>query len=157
MQSTRYCNYSKDRFGNEVIYVFPQWAYWRYGFTSQEKTPECDENLDTIVERLSKTDKKFKEYIAALKDSEKRYLNMLAEETEEEKNGTPITAQFARGVLPLDIKTEFVLWITMPFQIMQERTHKKTSFGRRAFQMGSIMFMSNYTIKRAICKVSLFQ
>ena len=108
MQSTRYCNYSKNRFGSELIYVFPQWAYWRYGFTSQEKTAECDENLETIVNRLSKTDKKFEEYIEALKDSEKRYLNMLAEETEEEKNGTPITAQFARGVLPLDIKTEFV-------------------------------------------------
>ena len=26
-ESTRYCNYSKDKFGNELTFIIPQWIY----------------------------------------------------------------------------------------------------------------------------------
>lgn len=54
MQSTRYCNYSQDKFGNEVSYVIPEWY---------RQLPDGDE------QRL--------EYCCKLTENEKAYFDML--------------------------------------------------------------------------------
>ena len=46
-ESTRYCNYSKDKFGNEITFVFPIWmdeellnSYGSYHTVARSNTPE---------------------------------------------------------------------------------------------------------------------
>lgn len=82
MQSTRYCNYSSNKFGNEVTFVQPNW--WEHDW---ETTEFKDFNE---MEKI---------FLESWNNDEANYLLCL-------KNG--MKAQHARGVLPLDIKTEFI-------------------------------------------------
>lgn len=74
-ESTRYCNYSNDRFGNELTFIRPA------TFDSWE--PEC-----RVI------------YMQSLEKAEKEYMELT------NKN---LPAQFARGVLPTDLKTTIVM------------------------------------------------
>lgn len=40
-QSTRYCNYSKEKFGSELNYIIPQWIY-----DTQTKLAKTTDPLD---------------------------------------------------------------------------------------------------------------
>lgn len=73
-ESTRYCNYTKDKFGSEITVIKP--------FEIEEGTKEYE---------LWKT---------AMENSEKSYMAMM-------ENGSK--PENARGVLPIDIKTEIVI------------------------------------------------
>lgn len=73
-ESTRYCNYNKDKFGSEITVIKP--------FEINEDTKEY--NL-------------WKE---AMQNAEKSYMAMI-------ENGSK--PENARGVLPIDIKTEIVI------------------------------------------------
>jgi len=94
-ESTRYCNYSKDKFGNELTFVIPTWA---------EKWKEFDEEFGIPYDNLKdnyapkKDDEfyKYYRYFVALKESENAYMTLSKYLKPEE----------ARGVLPLDTKTE---------------------------------------------------
>lgn len=91
-ESTRYCNYSQDKFGNELTFIKPPW------FTDLWKS-----HMDMPIE---KWDRLSNEYIReqiwedAMKTCERNYLNLI-------RYGA--TPQEARGVLPIDIKTEVVM------------------------------------------------
>lgn len=75
-ESTRYCNYSADKFGNSITVIIPYWIpYWEL----DEKTAEKEIWYD------------------AMTSAENAYFNLL-------EIGNP--AQAARGVLPNDLKTE---------------------------------------------------
>ena len=80
-QSTRYCNYSKDKFGNEITFIKPCWL-----------------NLPTDYAVYS-GDNDSDYFIQALEDAENWYLSLLKE------GWTP---QQARSVLPLGIKSELI-------------------------------------------------
>ena len=88
--STRYCNYSKDKFGSSITYVIPQWIY------------DISENLgiynkgQELVDLLSEQDDRFFEWKCCLADCEETYMYLL------EKGCKP---QDARSVLPLDTAT----------------------------------------------------
>lgn len=82
MQSTRYCNFSSNKFGGEITYVRPNW--WEHDY---ETTPQ---NEFTPHEHL---------FIRAWKNAEDYYLSAIT---------LGMEAQHARGVLPLDIRTEFI-------------------------------------------------
>ena len=82
MQSTRYCNFSSNKFGGEITYVRPNWWEHDYETTSQ--------NEFTAHEHL---------FIRAWKNAEDYYLSAIT---------LGMEAQHARGVLPLDIKIEFI-------------------------------------------------
>lgn len=73
-ESTRYCNYSKGKFGNEITVIKP--FYFK-----------DDTNLMDI-------------WMMAMADAEKSYMYLL-------KSGA--TPEQARGVLPIDVKTEIVI------------------------------------------------
>lgn len=73
-ESTRYCNYNKDKFGSEITVIKP--------FEINEDTKEYD---------------LWKE---AMQNAEKSYMAMI-------ENGSK--PENARGVLPIDIKTEIVI------------------------------------------------
>lgn len=78
-ESTRYCNYSKDKFGGEITFVLPNWM----------TSPIWDEN-----------DKAGHIFLQTMKISEDVYLELLSE------GWIP---QQARAVLPNSLKTELVV------------------------------------------------
>lgn len=73
-ESTRYCNYNKDKFGNEITVIKP--------FEVEEGTKE------------------YELWLEAMQNAEKSYMAMI-------ENGSK--PENARGVLPIDIKTEIVI------------------------------------------------
>lgn len=79
-ESTRYCNYSKDKFGNELTFIQPDWLSDDHTINYKGKT-ECHP------------------YIAILHWEELNYLTLI-------NNGW--TPQQAREVLPLGIKSELI-------------------------------------------------
>lgn len=84
-ESTRYCNYSKDKFGNELTFIQP---CWEIRTANERITPEGTHvSSDSL------------EFLTALNEAEDHYLSLLA------KGWTP---QQARSVLPLGIKSELI-------------------------------------------------
>ena len=100
-QSTRYCNYSKDKFGGEISINMPTWI------ADEEDVNKVDEasrnTLVTLCQQLiSNTDKDWTaidNWLFANLAAETAYMNMIA------MGHKP---QEARVVLPLDINTELV-------------------------------------------------
>ena len=80
-ESTRYCNYMKDKFGGELTFIRPEWLK--------------GEGIDMEAEEV---------WLNAMARSEKDYLDLV-------KLG--VKPQNARGVLPLDLKTELVVTGTL--------------------------------------------
>lgn len=85
-ESTRYCNYSKDKFNNEVTFVIPSWCNSLIEGSKQEYSP-FEINGDEV------------EFMNALQNTQNSYLSLL-------KMGW--TPQQARSVLPLGIKSELI-------------------------------------------------
>ena len=86
-ESTRYCNYSKDKFDNEITFIKPCWLddeklklYGPYHTVIRDKSPESI-------------------FIANLNNVERDYLDLI-------KLGW--TPQQARTILPLGIKSELI-------------------------------------------------
>lgn len=89
-ESTRYCNYSKDKFGNEITFIKPCWC----------NIPEGDYSMpDYIPDRLPRIGATESGLIDALQCAEYYYFFLLSE------GWTP---QQARSVLPLGIKSELI-------------------------------------------------
>ena len=85
-ESTRYCNYSKDKFNNEVTFVIPSWCNSLIEGSKQEYSP-FEINGDEV------------EFMNVLQNAQISYLSLL-------KMGW--TPQQARSVLPLGIKSELI-------------------------------------------------
>ena len=91
-ESTRYCNYSKDKFDNELTFIIPSWL----------DTPEGHYTWETMFgdNRYIDTSSPIKEqYNATLFIAEKNYLDFIRQ------GWTP---QQAREVLPLSVKSELI-------------------------------------------------
>lgn len=89
-ESTRYCNYSKDKFGRNVTFIKPCWC----------NIPEGDYGTpDYIPDRLPRMGATEAGLIDALQYAEYYYFFLLSE------GWTP---QQARSVLPLSIKSELI-------------------------------------------------
>lgn len=91
-ESTRYCNYGKDKFGNEVTFIEPTW----YSTVTDEQREAFDDFLSISEES----------YMALLdkwenRTPDKRYKTKF--------KGNPLTPQQARQVLPNALKTEIVV------------------------------------------------
>lgn len=105
-ESTRYCNYSKDKFGNEITVIEPCFfddipkdrkARIMDYFDGILKTYELDDNFTS-------SDYAFAEWYLACEKAEAAYFAMLDEGR---------TPQEARSVLPHSIKTEVVVYTNM--------------------------------------------
>lgn len=79
-ESTRYCNYSKDKFGNEITFIEPSWYNTLNSFD---------------IENISKSD-----FDTMLKEAEKNYFIAL-------NNG--LKPEQARDLLPLCTKSELIM------------------------------------------------
>lgn len=108
-ESTRYCNYSKDKFGNEVTYIMPCWSPYKGGKYEIVETEDGWGNYNgDIIERNGETVpendpdyKKFLYYfINSLNEAEIAYFHLL------NQGWKP---QQARAVLPNALKTELVM------------------------------------------------
>ena len=80
-ESSRYCNYSKDKFGNEITFIQPSWEY----------TPGLDSSLAITDGDI---------FEGSLRQTEYSYFELL------KKGWTP---QQARQVLPNALKTEVIM------------------------------------------------
>lgn len=80
-ESTRYCNYSKDKFGCELTFIRPEWL----------KCEDIDQDAESI-------------WFNAMADCEEKYLDLV---------NIGVKPQNARGVLPLDLKTELIMTGTL--------------------------------------------
>lgn len=106
-ESTRYCNYSKDKFGNELTFILPNWVT-----KLQEGNYEGFEEDVTYYkyEGEELDDRSFLEngelyhpelaYLHSITTSERDYLWMIS------RGWTP---QQARSILPNSLKTELVM------------------------------------------------
>lgn len=81
-ESTRYVNYSKEKFGSEITFIKPCWV-----------------NISTTDSAVYDANNSGDYFIQALEDAENWYLSLLKE------GWTP---QQARSVLPLGIKSELI-------------------------------------------------
>lgn len=93
-ESTRYCNYSKDKFGNELTFIIPCWSKaieGDYGTLREPLEIPFDEYDEDVFEM---------EFINELISIEFRYMNIL---------DAGYTPQQARAILPNALKTELVM------------------------------------------------
>ena len=90
-ESTRYCNYSKDRFNNEIAFIIPNWVY-----SIKEGTYTKDYEFPPMWGHDNWMDS---EWFYAMCEAEKTYLTMTREY---------LTPQQAREVLPLSVKSELI-------------------------------------------------
>lgn len=85
-ESTRYCNYTNDKFGNEISVICPMGGILLDGKTNSL----LGEDINKLIN----------EWSAAMEDAEYHYLKMI------EMGATP---QIARSVLPNSTKTEITI------------------------------------------------
>lgn len=84
-ESTRYCNYSKDKFDNQITFILPNWIdTLEEGIYPQGETPLA---IGVAVEQ----------WFHHMQDSEQAYNDLISEGWQ---------AQQARSVLPNSLKTE---------------------------------------------------
>ena len=81
-ESSRYCSYDKNRFGNELTFIIPNWV--------NTNCPNKEQEGPSVASI---------EWSTAMSDAEASYMNLI-------KMGC--TAQEAREVLPLAIKSELI-------------------------------------------------
>ena len=101
-ESTRYCNYSKNKFNNEVTFIKPCWLDMRDTDEGREVTRNWNfDILDgcSIIAEEDKFDDARDAFLTSLNVAEHCYLELL------QKGWTP---QQARSVLPLGIKSELI-------------------------------------------------
>lgn len=87
-ESTRYCNYSKDKFGNELAFIIPCWIEEKQENISLEIRDICGNNYAELC---------FKENLAR---AERAYFTLIKEGWK---------PQEARAILPNSLKTELVV------------------------------------------------
>lgn len=109
-ESTRYCNYSKDKFGNELTFIIPNWL----DLTSSDDEIHIDGNED---EYCYPEDVYTLSFLYTLKYAERAYLDLL-EQWEKKvpdkrfKSGfknNPWKPQQARQVLPFSVSSPLVM------------------------------------------------
>lgn len=94
-ESTRYCNYSKDRFGNEITVIQP--CFWNPD-ANDILWPSCDqeEKFIKVAKGASTDTKQFVMWYNTCQFLENRYFDLL---------GNGATPQEARAILPNSLKT----------------------------------------------------
>ena len=94
-ESTRYCNYSKDKFRKELTFIKPSWLKFQ---GEQILSSEDNVDHDRYIAEID-DDGTLSDFLAPLLRAEKRYNALI------NKGWTP---QQAREVLPLSVKSELI-------------------------------------------------
>lgn len=101
-ESTRYCNYSKDKFGNELTFIIPEWC------------PEIREDSNKGWDPCSMYDKLYLQHLQSAEDTYFALLKQWDERVPDKRyksgfKNNPWMPQQARAVLPNSLKTELVV------------------------------------------------
>lgn len=88
VESTRYCNYSKDKFNNQLTFIIPSWMDSSYDYESPIRPSEDSPDYKDYT------------FVKSLEYAEESYMELL-------KSGCK--PQEARAVLPMALKTEMVV------------------------------------------------
>ena len=101
-ESTRYCNYSKDKFGNELTFIIPEWC------------PEIREDSNKGWGPCSMYDKLYLQHLQSAEDTYFALLKQWDERVPDKRyksgfRNNPWVPQQARAVLPNSLKTELVM------------------------------------------------
>ena len=97
-ESTRYCNYSKDKFGNELTFIIPTWLT-----LPESNYTYCDGDwvdINKQVIQISEDEANAHSFLVTLDCSEYQYTQLI-------NNGWK--PQQARQILPNALKTELVM------------------------------------------------
>lgn len=94
-ESTRYCNYSKDKFGKECTFIIPSWS----GLSKGSYTYDYPSGFTKDGNKWN-SEMEFNPFLLSLSKAEEVYFRLL-------KHGW--TPQQARAVLPNALKTELVM------------------------------------------------
>lgn len=101
MESTRYCNYSKDKFNNEITFIIPSWLNLPEGKYTNWDNDWCDvAELKLLHPEVDNLDDATNCFLQSIKNSEYYYFMLL------DRDWKP---QQARQVLPNALKTELVM------------------------------------------------
>ena len=111
-ESTRYCNYSKDKFGNELTYIIPQWIYdlrneraqYVDSQTGELRSWLLDKHGEDLIDHLACIDRSASTWWHNLIRAQDDYNYLIT--TDE---GYKLKPEEARGILPLDLKSELVV------------------------------------------------
>lgn len=101
-ESTRFCNYSKDKFGNELTFIIPSWLNLNPGEYSLGRDAKGNRFIegDGYYYDLSDGIEDEPAFLYSLLQAEKSYFTML---------DLGLKPQQARQVLPNALKTEVVM------------------------------------------------
>lgn len=106
-ESTRYCNYSKDKFGNELTFIKPCWLNvpeGKYNHCIMVSKNSPDIKIECVgsdeIGKYYNIGEDEGVFLNGLIQSELTYLNLI--------NNKKWTPQQARSVLPLGIKSELI-------------------------------------------------
>ena len=94
-ESTRYVNYGKDRFNKTITCCLPSKFY-----SLVDKYDIGNMSIDEQLAYLKENDKGWNRYESSLENDSDTYMELISENWKPEE---------ARGALPLDIKTEFLM------------------------------------------------
>ena len=111
-ESSRFCNYSKGKFNGELTYIIPSWIYdvqaekasYRDYATREPKDWLMNLHGEDLINQLSCEDRSVATYIDLLGRIERDYMYLTT--TDESYQ---LKAQEARGVLPMDTKSELIM------------------------------------------------
>ena len=118
-ESTRYCNYSKDKFGNELTFIIPNWYNLKEGhyqyvhetgplghdfyWTPEVSYEDLENGVNAFLDSLAHSEVAYQELLNKWDNRihDRRYRTGY--------KGNPLTPQQARAVLPLCTKSEAVM------------------------------------------------
>lgn len=111
-ESTRYCNYSKDKFGGEITFIIPRWIHDIQEDIASTVDPLTYESREgfrkyqgrALMDMLCIYDRTVAQYVDTLSNIERCYLDMTTLD-----DGTKLLPQQARQILPNCLKTELVM------------------------------------------------
>lgn len=108
-ESTRYCNYGKDKFGNQITFIIPRWIHYIQeeiastvdSATGLSREYFRDYQTDVLMNNLTTVDRTVSSYMDTLQAIEDCYLDMTMEDG--------LKPQQARQILPNALKTELIM------------------------------------------------
>lgn len=98
-ESTRYCDYTKDKFGSQITYIQPSWFKNNYNQLDSLELQHILNNQTKTMSRLNMPDDEYY-WLRAMNDAETHYNNL---------RNLGWKAQHARSVLPNSLKTEIIM------------------------------------------------
>ena len=99
-QSTRYCNHSKDKFGNELTYVKPIWVNVPNELLNPKPEDMAECYTPSVFGEKTKTSRANQIFLKLLYEAEHAYMELIKEGWQ---------PQQARTILPHALKTELIM------------------------------------------------